>query len=637
MNSNILVRKVIYILAMVGLLLPLYFLGLPPVESGVNGASTGGGKLAQLRRRYDIGQASLGQLDPASETMRMASLGLRGVAATILWQKSDYYKTEKYWDRLSATLNQLALLQPHFVSVWESQAHNLSYNVSAEFDDYHERYEWVKKGMDYLVRGTQFNRRQPLLQWLLGKSMTQKLGRSDEKTQFRELFRNDNLYHSILSGYGIDMEQSDVRGADRKPDNWLVGRQWFLKAHDLVRAGAYCKKNPLYFFADSPMAYLYCAESMEEEGVLDDKAAFAWSRAGNSWREFGNFDIMTTWGHSVQLRGLDAATAAAEAAEQKFTAFTEEVQNRVIEDGKAKLTDEEYAAVKMPAADRNEEQKETAKRGLGRVLPGTLAIAQMMPREKRAEAILLANDFEDKRTFAVHVLKYREQANYDYWEKRAESEQTPVALAARRQLYQADKLLSQGDLETPAKLYEAAWRNWDKLFKRYPMMMTTEEGSEDVVKALARYAKDYDIAIEEDFPLDWFLEFRSYYDRNRNGEQTGVLLRKYLKDASKYEGALEDVVEPDELDAIKEQEKAERLANPKPKREPEPAPTPVKPREPEPEMKFVPANQANAAEKMEKSDKPADKEMTKEESETPKADAAKPKGANRPPKLEVVD
>ncbi len=71
-----------------------------------------------------------------------------------------------------------------------------------------------------------------------------------------------------------------------------------------------------------------------------------------------------------------------------------------------------------------------------------------MPREQRAEAVLLANDMEDKRLFALHVSKYRDQANYEFWEKRAEAEQTPVALAARRQLYQADKLLGEGDLET---------------------------------------------------------------------------------------------------------------------------------------------------------------------------------------------
>ena len=44
-------------------------------------------------------------------------------------------------------------LQPNFVSVWVFQGWNLSYNVSVEFDDYHDRYRWVIKGIDFLKRG----------------------------------------------------------------------------------------------------------------------------------------------------------------------------------------------------------------------------------------------------------------------------------------------------------------------------------------------------------------------------------------------------------------------------------------------------------------------------------------------------
>jgi hypothetical protein len=76
-NNRSLSRKIIYILAMVALLFPLFYLGKPPTK--------GSGKIAELRSRYSIGQADLGKLDPASESMKLATLGLRGIAATILW------------------------------------------------------------------------------------------------------------------------------------------------------------------------------------------------------------------------------------------------------------------------------------------------------------------------------------------------------------------------------------------------------------------------------------------------------------------------------------------------------------------------------------------------------------------------
>ncbi len=370
MNTASLRRKLFYIVGMVALLIPLFLLGQPPAQpsgSGNRDSSGQGGTLAQLRDRYDIGQSSLGQLDPASETMRLASLGLRGVAATILWQYADRFKEEKYWDLLSATLNQLSLLQPHFVSVWESQAHNLAYNVSAEFDDYRERYAWVKKGIDFLVRGTQFNRRQPLLQWHLGKYITLKLGRSDEKRQFRELFRNDDKYHKTLMEYGLDIEQPETRGSDRKPDNWLVGRLWFLQAYDLVRAGYYCKKTPILFFAEAPWAFYYYAEAIEEEGVLDDKAMFAWSRAGDAWAEYGNLDLMTTWGHTIQMRGMAAADEAVNKAVRRFDDFTHELRQKLIEDGKDRFTPDEWDSLNKPDSERSPDEASLARSAIAKI------------------------------------------------------------------------------------------------------------------------------------------------------------------------------------------------------------------------------------------------------------------------------
>ncbi len=166
------IRKVAYACAIVLLLFPIFILGQPATRSAGDspegGQGTSGGKLAQMRASYGLSQAELGDIDPASETMKMATLGLRGVATNVLWTKATQYKRTESWDKLSATLNQIAKLQPNYISVWEFQAHNLSYNVSAEFDNYRHRYEWVKKGIEFLVEGTHYNERSPRLYWNLG-------------------------------------------------------------------------------------------------------------------------------------------------------------------------------------------------------------------------------------------------------------------------------------------------------------------------------------------------------------------------------------------------------------------------------------------------------------------------------------
>ena len=124
------------LLALVGiaaLLVPLSALSQPA------DSTSEGGKLAQLRKQFGLSQANLGDVDPTSETIRLATLGLKNVAVTLLWDRANHYKKVEDWTNLSAALEQMTKLQPNFYSVWDFQAHNLSYNISVEFDDYHDR------------------------------------------------------------------------------------------------------------------------------------------------------------------------------------------------------------------------------------------------------------------------------------------------------------------------------------------------------------------------------------------------------------------------------------------------------------------------------------------------------------------
>ena len=109
-------RKVAYAAAIAALLFPLFMLGQPASGTPQGaGDQRGGGKLAQLRAEYRLAQVSLGEIDPASESIKLASLGLRGVAANMLWLKAQEFKKTENWEALSATLNQITKLQPNFV------------------------------------------------------------------------------------------------------------------------------------------------------------------------------------------------------------------------------------------------------------------------------------------------------------------------------------------------------------------------------------------------------------------------------------------------------------------------------------------------------------------------------------------
>jgi hypothetical protein len=538
MNNKHFFRKLFYIGTIAVLLIPLYWLGQPTTRQ--DGQTTGGGELARLRDNYGIGQANIGQIDPASESMRLATLGMRGIAAAWLWQKAEYYKEEKYFDRLSATLNQIALLQPHFIHVWESQAHNMSYNVSHEFDDYRQRYAWVKKGIDYLIRGTKYNERQPILQWHLGWYTNHKIGRSDEKTQFRQLYRDDNEFHEELISQGLTDLRSEASGADQKPDNWLTGRLWFLKAYDLVAAGALIRKNEVHFYAEAPWSLMYYSEALQEEGVLDDRCQFAWKRANDSWRQFGNRDILTSWGDSVQLRSLDRLYQNRQALITKFMQIVEPVKAQVIEKARPNMTKDELYVFDTPDEELKKDPAQVAYKNskINEYLSNYYDVAQLLPENERVDAMALGAQIRTTDEIIRHTEAYREMCNFNYWDLRSEAEQSPVTLAARRQVYEADKMIAAADLRSATKLYEKAWLNWNAVFHRYPEMMI-ETVADDVYAAINRYFSVTDIEMKEDFVLADFMRFRTEYASNRADIRSNPYFQKSLGETEKWKSAME--------------------------------------------------------------------------------------------------
>ncbi len=151
------VRKIVYLVAIAVLLMPLFWLSQPATTAAKGVQGSPGGVLAQLRDdpEHPLSQAQLGQIDPTSVTIKLATLGMRGIAANILWEKANDFKLKKDWANFGATLNQITKVQPNFVSIWLNQAWNVSYNISVQFDNYRERYRYVIKGCDFLKRGDQ--------------------------------------------------------------------------------------------------------------------------------------------------------------------------------------------------------------------------------------------------------------------------------------------------------------------------------------------------------------------------------------------------------------------------------------------------------------------------------------------------
>ncbi|TWU44064.1 hypothetical protein Q31b_15990 [Novipirellula aureliae] len=475
MRTTALRRKLIYLVAMLAMLVPLFLLGQP---SGGSGDS--GGQLTEMRNRFNIAESDLGEISPASETMKLASLGMRGVAATLLWNKAHHYKVAHEWDRYKATLNNISLLQPHFDKVWEHQAHNLAYNVSTEFDDYRQRYEMVREGTEFLSKGVRQNRNAPRLVWYTGWFYGSKMGMSDEKVQFRKLFSDDEVLHGKLLEEGIAVDSPEARGPYFKPDNWLVGRLWLRHGYDIVDSGVKIRRQtPLNFYETGPKWRIKHSEAIEDEGVLDERAQNAWQMAAQDWQEFGQRSVPTTAAFTIKLGQLDELVRLKALRLEEFR----------------KLTGEELPGIE------NQWQ------------PNLMPYAKKAAPEDRMRAMELADEIEDIEERRVKTDGYRKQINYPYWDTLTQAEQEERTVEARRLIYEAEKANEEAELDKAIDLYEQAFAVWAEIFDDYPIL-TVDDSAEDLLRSIRRYSVAIDSEeMADDFPLAAFVEMMGTYEQ----------------------------------------------------------------------------------------------------------------------------
>ena len=499
-RTSVLGRKIVYLLILVAMLVPLYLLGQPA------GGGDSGGTLSQMRDDFSIAESDLGEINPASETMKLACLGLRGVAAGLLWNKAHQFKVNHEWDRFKAALNNIILLQPHYDKVWEHQAHNLAYNVSIEFDDYRQRYEMVREGTEFLTRGVRQNRKAPRLIWYTGWFYGSKMGMSDEKVQFRRLFTKDERLHESLLDEGIAVDSPDARGPNG-PDNWLVGRLWLFHGYDLVDSGVKIRRQtPLNFYETGPKWRLKFAEAIEKEGILDDRAIDAWQRASQDWEDFGNRSIPTTARFTIKLGQLDELKRQREEKVEQLRGLASETYDELLGNAVNALPAYMRSAWDKPADERTEDEEALMPVIKQRVEPNLDEVAKSSDTSVRLKAVELVDEIKDLDERLLKTDGYRNQINYPFWESLAQAEQEERTVRARRLIYEAEQANANAELDEAIDLYEQAFAIWAEVFDDYPIL-TIDDSSIDLYESIRRYTIAIDSEeFDEDFPLLAFVQ-----------------------------------------------------------------------------------------------------------------------------------
>jgi hypothetical protein len=393
--------------------------------------------LSEVKRRSDLGEAAIGQVDTGSFMLKLALLGgARGIAANVLWTRAEELKKEQDWDQMKATVDLITKLQPHFLSVWTFQGWNLAYNVSVEWDAPEDKYEWIKKGIQFIQDGVKKNRKSPDLIWNTAWFYYHKIGFSDESIILRRLFRDDDddafkAYVDPVTGV------QDVRN-----DNFQVAYSWFCRSVNLVDEGEsqlaggsmklleYVdpspqhkgKPNDLSFRSMPAHAQTRYAIALEKMSILDVPATFGevaknnWAMALNEWVKFGKRTYMT--------------------------------HNEIFKDGKW-----QHEPVQI------DDETNPAK---------------------------LATLTDNQRYWTN---RWADQMNYRYWKDRCLAEMTDEGVRARRLFYEGTIAYKTSDFGQAVEKFRSGLKIWDELLQRHRDYRNDDINKKDTGLVVRRYLK----------------------------------------------------------------------------------------------------------------------------------------------------
>ncbi|MCM8542176.1 MAG: hypothetical protein NE328_18040 [Lentisphaeraceae bacterium] len=97
-------------------------------------------------------------LPPSMQVASVALGPLKGLLVDILWWRSERMMEDKEFFESLQLSEWITSLQPTYPSVWSYQGFNLAFNISHNFSDFEERWNWILEGIKLLRdKGLEYN------------------------------------------------------------------------------------------------------------------------------------------------------------------------------------------------------------------------------------------------------------------------------------------------------------------------------------------------------------------------------------------------------------------------------------------------------------------------------------------------
>ncbi len=201
----------------------------------------------------------------------------------------------------------------------------------------------------------------------IGWFYSNKIGRSDEHVQYRRLFK----------------KLQEEKG-EKHTDNWLVGYDWYVEAQKLVESGKPLRvylegqsarktkpgeraPSPLLFHSEPPMALIYYADTLEEEGTFGETAKAEWENAAREWDNYTKRDLLSSYGYTVRLVDLEDFRKQVEDVQQQIDRLAPGEMEKIKQEKRDKLTSEERAALDKPDDKRTPDERSIADKAGGKI------------------------------------------------------------------------------------------------------------------------------------------------------------------------------------------------------------------------------------------------------------------------------
>jgi len=289
------------------------------------GAGTQVEPLHREQVRYDLTASPVQGVSPTILLATTALGAFRGVLVDLVWIRMSQLQEKGRFFEIAQLADLATKMEPNFVAVWDFQAWNMAYNITAEIPNLEDRWPWVKQGIELLRdEGIPANPTQPELYFQLGWIYVHKVGGElDDANVYYKLALGIEM-HEVLGGPGTKEFLQKVVSAPGTDEQLLDDRR-VRELCDALRAAGF---DPLAKTGDVleyftylrnpesiPGAACELLESNRNAYAKDKLEVYARARRLEGLKlrpekmielidQYGPFDWRTPYGHAIYWASL---------------------------------------------------------------------------------------------------------------------------------------------------------------------------------------------------------------------------------------------------------------------------------------------------------------------------------------------